>query len=132
MTSIKAILLGLVSGRLALSGWHFVFDYHPIGRFSWALQHGLASFVGRYQDNVLGFWLTPGIKFLIVYAIACTGFLLLRKWGMCIAAISALGIAYLGLFFSVDGYRIFAVIISSPLLWLLKEFVLLVTQKINS
>jgi len=51
--------------------------------------------------------------------------------GYLLAALFALALTYLGLFFTVDGYRIFAVIICAPYAWLLKEFILSLFQKIQ-
>jgi hypothetical protein len=128
---IKAIVIGLVLGRTILAAWYLGFDYSPSSRFSWAFEYGLESFVKRYDANISGFWFTPGIRFLVVYSFVLLYFLVNKKWAICLAALFALALTYLGLFFTVDGYRIFAVIICAPYAWLLKEFILSLFQKIQ-
>ena len=64
---IKYTLAGLMAGRLLLEIWYYRFNYQLQSRFHWAIEHGLNTFVTRYQEDVLGFWLTPGITFLLTY-----------------------------------------------------------------
>ena len=128
----KALIIGIVFGKLALTGWHIAFDYHPSGRLSWVLQYGLTTFAERYKENVPGFWLMPGTRLLSIYSLILIYFLVLRKWSICLSALFALGLAYVGLFFTVDGYRIFAVIICAPYIWFLKEFILSASTQIGN
>ena len=128
----RALVIGLVLGRLALAVWHFAFDYHPSGRFNWILQHGLTSFENIYKENKVGFWLTPGTRLLTIYLVMTVYFFVSKKWTICLSALFALGVAYFGLFFTVDGYRIFAVIISAPYIWFLREFILSISSRMEA
>jgi len=111
-----------------LAIWYLAFDYHPLGRLVWILNEGLESFMGRYQNDPIGFWLMPGVRFLSMYGALTIIFLFLRKWAFVLASLITLGFAYGALFVTVDGYRIFAVAIAAPYIWLIKEFILSFTQ----
>jgi len=124
----KHLVIGLIIGRLMLAIWYLAFDYHPLGRLVWILNEGLESFMGRYQNDPIGFWLMPGVRFLSMYGALTIIFLFLRKWAFVLASLITLGFAYGALFVTVDGYRIFAVAIAAPYIWLIKEFILSFTQ----
>ena len=125
------ILLGLLLGRALLFIWFLSFDYHPISRLSSALDMGLAHFIEKYQSNVLAFWLIPGKQFLAVYFGALLYLAIMRQWLFILGSFTALMLTYVALFFTVDGYRIFAVTISTPYVFLLRELVEVITLQIK-
>jgi hypothetical protein len=123
------ILLGLIAGRSLLYTWFWAFDYHPISRLSWALDLGLDHFTQKYQTNMMSFWLTPGKLFLGVYFGVLFYLMLMRQWLLVVGSLAALLLAYAALFFTVDGYRIFAVIIAAPYIFLLRQFIYILFTK---
>jgi hypothetical protein len=71
-----ALLTGLVAGRLFLGIWYWIFNYtSPLGRIEFILNSGMPFFYDRYQLNPLGFWLTPGIVFLLINVLILLYFL---------------------------------------------------------
>ena len=117
------VVAAIVSGKLLLLSWYAIFHYQLISRLDWALAKGYGFFLGRYEENVLGFWLTPGISFLVIYFLICIYFLWQKKITFVLSAIFALLIAYIALFWTVDGLRVFAVIIAAPYAYLLVCFI---------
>lgn len=117
------IVAAIVSGKLLLLSWYSIFHYQLISRLDWALAKGYGFFLGRYEENILGFWLTPGISFLVIYFLICIYFLWQKKITFVLSAIFAVLIAYIALFWTVDGLRVFAVIIAAPYAYLLVCFI---------
>lgn len=93
---------------------------------------GYPFFMGRYEANILGFWLTPGALFLVLYFIITAYFLSRKKYAFVFSALYALAIGYTALFWTVDGLRVFAVVISAPYAYLLKIFISNIWDKFNS
>jgi hypothetical protein len=117
------LVAGLVVGRLLLAIWFYRFQYHLQTRFDWAIEFGLTGFVERYQENISGFWLTPGLSFLVIYALTFA-WMLYRKWfNFAFAMVICLVLAYVSLFLTVDGLRVFAVVISAPYIYILRVLV---------
>lgn len=115
---IYALLLGALVGKIFVSLWHLLFNYHAESRLKWALNYGLSEFWNRYVDDPLAFWLTPGISFFIVY-----GFILcVLAWGrnlrLAIAGFVVLFIAYVANYLALDGVRIFITAASASLVYL--------------
>jgi hypothetical protein len=102
--------------------WLWAFDYHPSSRLQWVIDSGIGVFIQNYEKLGIQFWLIPGIPFLLFYAIACI-FFFKRSLLFSLAAICALSICYCALFFTVDGYRIFAVAITAPYIYITLEFI---------
>lgn len=119
---IKSCALGIILGKLLLMTWLWAFDYHPSSRLQWAIDSGIGVFVQNYEKLGIQFWLTPGIAFLLFYAIACIC-LFKRSFLFSLAAICVLSLCYCALFFTVDGYRIFAVAITAPYICITLEFI---------
>ena len=120
---IKSLISGVIAGKLFLYLWNTVFSYHLIDRTAWAVQHGMDGFIRRYTDSPSAFWLMPGLSFLLVYVAITLFFLCLRKYIFSLILIAILGIAYATCFFTVDGLRVFAVIVLAAYLLLLSLFI---------
>jgi len=118
LTAIAAI----ASGKVLLLSWYAIFHYQLVSRIDWAMAKGYGFFLGRYEENILGFWLTPGIPFLVLYLFICAYFLFQKKFAFVISSIFALALSYAALFWTVDGLRVFAVIIAAPFAYLLLCF----------
>jgi hypothetical protein len=126
---ISVLVIGLLIGRVLLELWFWRFDYlHTNGRIHYVLDAGLEFFENRYLKNIFQFWLTPKITFLIIFGIVVLYFGYLKRGLFCLAALISLMLAYIAMFFTVDGYRVFAVAISAPWIYLLLVF----TQSLNS
>ena len=119
---IKSCAIGIILGKLILMFWMWAFDYHPSSRLQWVLDSGMVVFVQNYEKLGMHFWLMPGIPLLLFFAIACI-MLLKRSFLFSLAAIFVLSICYCALFFTVDGYRIFADAITAPYIYLTLVFI---------
>lgn len=122
LSLLKSCALGIVLGKLLLMSWLWTFGYHPSSRLKWAIDTGISVFIQNYEKLGIQFWLTPGIAFLLFYTIACI-FFFKRSLLFSLAAICALSICYCALFFTVDGYRILAVAITAPYIYITIEFI---------
>jgi hypothetical protein len=120
---IKSLILGLIAGKLFLYLWNTVFSYHLIDRTAWAVQHGMDGFIRRYTESPSAFWLMPGAPFLFAYVTIVLFFLSNRKYVFSSLLVVILGIAYATCFFTLDGLRVFAVIILAAYLLLLSLFI---------
>jgi hypothetical protein len=118
-TALGAIL----TGKALLLAWYAVFHYQLLSRLDWALGKGYIFFLERYETNMAGFWLMPGIPFLAIYFLITAYFLMQKKFAFVFTAILALAIAYVALFWTVDGLRVFAVVIAAPYAYLLLSFI---------
>jgi hypothetical protein len=118
-----SLLLSLLAGKLILLSWYWIFHYQLQSRLNWALDKGYPFFFERYQADVYGFWLTPGIAFLILYGLILSYFLIRRQFLFALSGLTALTLAYMALFWTVDGLRVFAVIIAAPYAYLLIAFI---------
>lgn len=125
----KCVILALISGRILLSAWYFIFDYSPQGRFLWAYEHGINSFIQSYHQNQIIFWLTPGPLFLICYFVVLFFLLIKKKWLMVTAGAISLFAAYTAMFFTLDSLRIFACVIAGPFIFLLSRSIELIGNK---
>ena len=113
-------LAGLLFGRGVLELWYRHFDYlHTNGRLAAVLDKGIPFFAQQYETNAWGFWLTPGMPFLIVYSCILLYLLIYKHYLFACAAVIALMLSYGVLFFTVDGLRGFAVTITPAYVFLL-------------
>jgi hypothetical protein len=82
--------------------------------------------MSKYAEGPSQFWLVPQAYFILLYFFAVLYFAYLKKYSFCIAALFALALAYAAMFFTVDGYRIFATVIAGAygylILCLLSQF----------
>jgi hypothetical protein len=123
-------LLGLGIGRLLLQAWYWKYDYlHVTGRINWFFDRGPQFFLDRYNNNVLGFWLTPSLAFLVVYALMIIYFIFQKKYLYSIASLIPVALAYGVLFCTLDGLREFAVVIGPAYAYFLLTFISSVDHK---
>jgi len=114
------LVAGLVVGRLLLALWFYRFKYDLQTRFDWAIEFGMTGFIKRFEENISGFWLTPGLSFLVVYALIFA-WMCFRQWFyFAFTMVLCLAFAYVSLFLTVDGLRVFAVVISAPYVFILR------------
>lgn len=116
-------LASILAGKAILLAWYALFHYQLLSRLDWALGKGYLFFLERYVANATQFWLTPGIPFLELYFVIAAYFLMKKKFAFVSSAIFALAIAYMALFWTVDGLRVFAVVIAAPFAYLLLIFI---------
>jgi hypothetical protein len=115
-------VLGLVLGKLFLMVWGYVFHYRLNSRIDIVFEKGVGFFIDRYLQDPLVFWYTPGKLFLALNLIIFTYFAINRKLKICAAQLVVLGLAYFSLFITVDGLRVFAVVIAPGYLYLIVLF----------
>jgi hypothetical protein len=106
------MLLGVVISKLLLGAWGFVFRYHVDSRFLHAWQSGLSYFLDRYSADAAGFWLAPGLPHLFVLFILLLYFSIRQHVAFVLSLFASLCVAYLALFLTTDGLRVFAVVIA--------------------
>lgn len=109
---IKIAVLGLCLSKFLLLCWGFVFRYQIDSRLGHVLDSGLAYFLSRYNANPFGFWNTPGWVNLSTVSILIFYFLIRKQWKFSLAVLASLAIAYMALFITTDGLRVFAVILA--------------------
>lgn len=120
---IKWIVAALITGRLLLALWFYRFNYQHQSRLDWAIEYGWDAFVSRYQEDMLGFWLTPGVALLCAYVVVATVFVWKGKPIYAVAILSSLALAYTALFLTIDGLRVFAVVIVCSYVFALRLFI---------
>ena len=118
-TAFKAIVLGLLASRLLLAIWFYLFEYRLMSRADIILDNGLSFFIDRYSQSPLVFWLVPGVTFLISYGLIVVYFIVQKKLLFALSLCCALGVAYLAHFLTVDGLRVFAVVISAAYVFMI-------------
>jgi len=121
--SAGAVIIAIAFGKVLLVTWYAVFHYQLVSRLDWVLGKGYTFFLGRYETDVIGFWLTPGIFFLITYFLVTAYFLMQKRYAFMASALLALAISYFALFCTIDGLRVFSVIIAAPYTYLLLSFI---------
>jgi hypothetical protein len=121
--SVGVALAAILMGKVILLAWYALFHYKLVSRLDWVLGKGYPFFLERYETNVAGFWLTPGIPFLGLYFLIAAYFLMQKKIAYVFSVIIALAIAYVALFWTVDGLRVFAVVGAAPFAYLLLSFI---------
>lgn len=127
-----ALILSILTGKCILLAWYSIFHYQLQSRLDWALEKGYPFFLERYEANISGFWFTPGILFLVLYFLITTYFLVHKKYAFVFAALFALAISYIALYWTVDGLRVFAVTIAAPYGYLLMTFIQSISVQIVS
>jgi len=113
-------LAGLLFGRALLELWYRHFEYiHTNGRLEAVFDKGIPFFIHQYQAEIGGFWLTPGMPFLIIYTCILLYLLICKHYLFVCTAVIVLLFSYGVLFFTVDGLRGFAVTIAPAYVYLL-------------
>ena len=90
-------------------------------RLDWISERWPSFFVQRYVDDIRGFWLAPTATLLVTYVAAGLYFCLLRRWFFFAAMVIALLSAYLASFLTIDGFRIIAVVLAAPIVFVIRE-----------
>lgn len=126
---VAVVLAPILLGKVILLSWYFIFHYQLISRLDWVLEKGYPFFIDRYLANISGFWLTPGIPFLTLYLLITIFFLIEKQYAFIVSALIALVIGYAALFWTVDGLRVFSVVIAAPYAYLMASFILRVPNK---
>ena len=75
-------------------------------------EDGLRFFISLYENSTSAFWLTPGLTFLAIFSVMVVFFIFNKRYKLAASLILALSLAYVSLFFTTDGLRVFAVVIS--------------------
>lgn len=119
----KSILYGLACGKIFLILWGYLFHYHLNSRINFVFEQGMGYFWGRYLENPSTFWYMPGKNFLALNAIIFIYFCFKRNIHICLAQCALIAVAYTSLFITVDGLRIFAVVIAPGYLYLIIIFI---------
>jgi len=88
-------------------------------------------FYDRYQLNPLGFWLTPGIVFLLINVLILSFFIFHKNWKLAGALLLTIAMSYAALFITVDGLRVFAVVCCGSYIFLLSRLIDLIRSKSN-
>lgn len=120
---VGVALAAIIAGKALLLAWYTFFHYKLVSRLDWFLGKGYPFFLDRYETNIVGFWLTPGIPFLGLYFFITAYFLMKKRYAFVFSTLSALAISYAALFWTVDGLRVFAVVIAAPYAYLLMSFI---------
>lgn len=120
---VGVAIASILTGKAILLVWYSLFNYKLLSRLDWALGKGYPFFLERYEANVMGFWLTPGALFLILYFLMAAYFLLKKRITFVLSALFTLAISYAALFLTIDGLRVFSVIIAAPYAYLLATFI---------
>jgi hypothetical protein len=117
-----ALLCGCIAGRLFLAIWYLIFHYtSPLGRMEFILNSGFLFFYNRYIENIMSFWLTPGISFLLINLMIIFLYLFRKNFWLTLSIALTLAMSYGALFITVDGLRVFSVICCGPYLFLLSR-----------
>jgi hypothetical protein len=119
----KYAVYGIICGKLLLILWGYFFQYHLNSRINFVYDKGIQYFWNRYLESPMGFWYTPSKVFLLVNLIIFIYFIFRNNLRVCLAQCILLSIAYFSLFVTVDGLRVFAVVIAPGYLFLLILFV---------
>lgn len=128
--SVGVALAAVLVGKAILLGWYALFHYKLVSRLDWVLGKGYLFFLDRYETNIAGFWLTPGIPFLALYFFVTAYFLIHKRFAFVFAALFSLAIGYAALFWTVDGLRVFSVIIAGPYTYFITAFISSKSNKI--
>ena len=126
------MISAIFAGKVILLAWYSLFDYQLVSRLDWVIGKGYSFFLERYESNILGFWSTPGIAFLTLYFLITAYFLIEKKYAFVFSALFSLAISYAALFWTVDGLRVFAVVIAASFAYLLLSFIQNISDQLAS
>ena len=127
----KFAVLALLVGELFLLTWYFIFEYQLGTRLDWISERWPNFFTQRYSDDKSGFWLAPTATLLLAYLAAGIYFCVLRRWFFFAAIVIALSSAYLASFITIDGFRIIAVVLAAPTVFIIKEILAINRQALE-
>jgi hypothetical protein len=107
----KPIFAGLVLSKLFLIGWYWIFDYQLFSRWDFMMDKGLGHFWKLFADNPLAFLYTPGRIFGLVSVLISAYLLFKRRYAVVLTYCFAISVTYSALFITLDGLRVFSVVI---------------------
>ena len=120
---LSLFITAMIIGKLALLMWYRLFQYNFSNRFNYIFEHrSVGWFIEQYKSHINEFWTTPGLLFLFCNLVICT-YLLMKERRLFIGWLCAFSTAYLCLFMSEDGLRIFSVVIVGSYVLLLIKVV---------
>ena len=111
LTNAKYLFAGLVLCKITLIGWYWVFDYHLFSRSDFIIDKGLGHFWQLFINNPIAFLYTPGRVFGLICVLIMGYLLFKRHYAAVLGYCFALAVTYLALFITLDGLRIFSVVI---------------------
>ena len=117
----SVMILGLIAAKIILVCWFFVFKYKLNSRLDIVLDLGVRYFYQEVWPDPLEFLFVPGAPFVALYLAILLLFIFSKNVLFGLAMLAGPVSAYVGLFFSVDGLRVFAPIIVGSLLIVLRE-----------
>jgi hypothetical protein len=97
--------------KLFLLGWYWTFNYEIFSRWDFIKEKGIGHFWTLFADKPIPFFYTPGPLFGLISFFGMIHFFIKRKYSIPIAYGFALIVAYGALFITLDGLRIFSVVI---------------------
>lgn len=115
-----ASIIGILSAKLTLVIWYYVFDYRLETRIDWVLNQGLSFFISNYEKSPLLFWTTPGVGLIALYTVSVIYFIIKGQLSFVLAILFGLFIAYGALFLTIDGARVFYIVIPAAYIYMLK------------
>jgi hypothetical protein len=117
------MVVGLLASRILLLFWFYLFNYDLTSRADLVVDWGLDFFIDRYNKAPVEFWLTPGASFLLIYGLSIGYFIINKYYFFASALVSSLLVAYTAHFFTLDGLRVFAVIIAGTYVFMLVTWI---------
>jgi hypothetical protein len=104
----------LLACKLFLIGWYWFFDYQLFSRWDFIFDKGIHHFWNLFKDDPIAFLYIPGRIFGLASVLMMTYLLFKRSYGAVLAYCFALFMTYAVLFITLDGLRIFSVMIVGP------------------
>lgn len=121
--------LGLVAGKVFLLIWYSVFSYKLDDRVDFVahgstagLVSGILHFYECFAKDMVSFWMTPGLLFIIVCILLLVYFVIRKRYIYSLALLFSIFVAYAVLFITTDGLRDFATTVSAAYVFSLCEF----------
>jgi len=111
LTNAKYLFAGLVLCKVTLIGWNWVFDYQLFSRWDFIINKGFVHFWQLFVNNPIAFLYTPGRVFGLISLLIMGYLLFKRRYAAVLGYCFALVVSYSALFITLDGLRIFSVVI---------------------
>jgi hypothetical protein len=111
LTNAKYLFAGLVLCKITLIGWYWLFDYQLFSRWDFIVDKGFGHFWQLFVNNPIAFLYTPGRVFGLISLLIMGYLLFKRRYAAVLGYCFALVVTYSALFITLDGLRIFSVVI---------------------
>lgn len=108
---LKYMLLGLIASKILLLGWYWTFDYQLFSRWDFIKEKGFGHFWALFFENPKYFFYTPGRWFGVLGVLGLLYITVMRRYSVALGYCFALCVAYSAMFITLDGLRIFSVVI---------------------